>query len=67
MTREILLELCENGAIIEYPLENCKVVVEGVPAKIYNRIAEDIRIATENGALEGRIKFKLVFDVEAVE
>ena len=58
----IILEFVENGAILEYPDQCAKYVVEGVGDESYNSIGEDIKQAITGIEVSNRYRMSITIE-----
>lgn len=61
---DILLEFVDNGAILEYPDQNAKYVVEEKDGEPYNSIGEDIQHAITT--IEVSNRYRISITIEAI-
>lgn len=60
----MILEFVDNGAILEYPDQGLKYVVEGEGDKPYNSIGEDIKHAITGLQVSNR--YRISITIEAI-
>jgi hypothetical protein len=63
-TINMILEFVDNGAILEYPDQGAKYVVEGEGNEPYNSIGEDIKQAITG--LEVSNRYRISIEIEAL-
>ena len=63
-TISMILEFVDNGAILEYPDQGVKYVVEGEGNEPYNSIGEDIKQAITG--IEVSNRYRISITIEAI-
>ena len=58
----MILEFVDNGAILEYPDQGAKYVVEGKDSELYNSIGEDIKQAIANIEVSNRYRISITIE-----
>jgi hypothetical protein len=58
----MILEFVDNGAILEYPEQGAKYVVEGEDNEPYNSIGEDIKQAITGIEVSNRYRISITIE-----
>lgn len=58
----MILKFVDNGAILEYPNQGSKYVVEGKDDELYNSIGEDIKQAITGIEVSNRYRISITIE-----